>query len=142
MRPDARLTFVLALAAAAAAPAAAQPAKLIPGVVMGKDWRFLHENELRQVFIHVSPAAPGARPTAYLRYEERANRGDKVEPMWSARSQFEFDCRAGTFRTLNTLFYAGRNLSKPYPPPNPPARNWVRPEPGSHAAAAFKAACG
>lgn len=138
MRPAAWLAAALALAATTAA---AQPAKLIPGVVMGKDWRFLHENGERQVFIHLPAAASGAHPTAWLRYEERANRGPKEEPMWSARSQFEFDCRAGTFRTLNTLFFAGRNLSKPYPAPKPPARNWVRPEPGSHAAAAFAAAC-
>lgn len=146
MRRLARIASSVAVLASLAACSGALPGRPssyqpIAGVAVDEHWRFLTQDAERQVYIQTIPIEEPGRTAAYVRYEERRNQGTADEPMMSARSVFEFNCRTGQFRTVNTTFYAARNLKQSYPPVDAPPKAWVRPEPNSIASKAYAASC-
>lgn len=146
MRRLARIASALAVLTSLAACSGVLPVRNasqqpIIGVAVDEHWRFLTQDSERQVYIQSIPIEEPGRTAAYVRYEERRNQGTPEEPLMSARSVFEFNCRTGQFRTVNTTFYAARNLKQSYPPADAPPKSWVRPEPNSIASKAYAASC-
>lgn len=137
-----RAMLLLGLSISLAACASVIPGyRPIRGVLVDEHWQFLTEDGDRQVFIQPIPIEEPGRKAAYVRFEERQNRGSPNEPMLSARSVFDFNCRTGQFRTVSTTFYSTQNMKGSYTPTDRGPSRWVPPEANSIASKAFEAIC-
>jgi len=137
-----RVALLVVLSTSLAACAGILPGyQPMRGVLVDEHWQFLTEDNERQVFIQQIPIEEPGRKAAYVRFEERENRGSTNEPMLSARSVFDFNCRTGQFRTVSTTYYATQNMKGSYTPTDRGPSRWVQPDTNSIASKAFEAIC-